>query len=139
MWRWWDTSAGAWGLLAIGVGGGIVLSYVSSPQVGIPVGVAITLTGIFLVIRAYRSKAKSKESVADTLEKARITGRLEDVSRVESEFILAKSIELEAIHGYNDLLGLFADRASGVPLNELSTRPCSQCGIPRNQRGKHDE
>jgi len=137
MWKWWDTSAGAWGLLAIGVGVGIVVSYVSSPQVGVPVGVAITVAGIILVVRAYRAKTKSRED--SQLEKPGITGKLEDVSPVESEFILAKSIELDAVHGHNDLLGLFADRASGVPLNELSTRPCSQCGIPRNQRGKHGE
>ena len=44
MWEWWDTSKAAWGLLAIGVGGGIVLTYIS-PQVGIPVGIGITVAG----------------------------------------------------------------------------------------------
>jgi len=60
--KWWDTSAGAWGLLLIGVGVGIVLTYIS-PQVGIPVGVVITLGGIFLIIRAYRGKTKYKLSL----------------------------------------------------------------------------
>ena len=65
------------------------------------------------------------------------TGRLEDVSPVETDLIIAMSIELEGRHGYNDFTGLLADRASGVPLNELKIRPCSQCGIPRNQKGNH--
>jgi hypothetical protein len=137
MWRWWDTSAGAWGLLAIGVGLGLVLTYVS-PQVGIPVGVVVTLAGAILVIRAHRAgtRPRGKKDLTGTLERPIIAGRLDDVSQADSEFILAKSIELEAIHGHNDLLGLFADRASGVPLNELSTRPCTHCGIPRNQKSQ---
>ena len=75
----------------------------------------------------------------DLLEKLKATGKLEDISPEEANLILAMSIELDSRHGYNDLTGLFADRASGIPLNELKTRPCSQCGIPRNQRGNHHE
>jgi hypothetical protein len=55
--QWWNTSEAAWGLLALGIGGGIVLTYISR-RVGIPVGVAITVIGITLVIRAYRGKTK---------------------------------------------------------------------------------
>jgi hypothetical protein len=72
-------------------------------------------------------------------ERLRINGGSESISPEDANLILVMSIELDSIHGYNDLTGLFADRASGVPLNELKTRPCSQCGIPRNQRGKHHE
>jgi hypothetical protein len=72
-------------------------------------------------------------------ERPRIDGGTENISPEDANLILAMSIELDSIHGYNDLTGLFADRASGIPLNELKTRPCSQCGVPRNQRGKHRE
>jgi hypothetical protein len=75
----------------------------------------------------------------ESLAKLKTTGTLDDISSEEANLILAMSIELESRHGYNDITGLFADRASGVPLNELKTRPCSQCGIPRNQKGKHGE
>lgn len=60
MWKWWDTSKGAWGLLATGLGVGIVLTYIS-PQVGIPVGGIITSIGILLIVRAYRGKTKYGE------------------------------------------------------------------------------
>ena len=55
--QWWNTSEAAWGLLALGIGVGIVLTYISR-EVGIPVGGAITVVGIILVIRAYRGRAK---------------------------------------------------------------------------------
>lgn len=76
---------------------------------------------------------------SDLFGKLKTTGRAEDISQGDIDVILLMSIELEGRHGYNDFTGLLADRASGVPLNELKTRPCSQCGIPRNQRGKHRE
>jgi hypothetical protein len=75
----------------------------------------------------------------DLLGKLVSDGRLENISQGDVDLILLMSIEVESRHGYNDLTGLLADRANGVPLNELKARPCSQCGIPRNQRGKHRE
>jgi cell division protein FtsL len=75
----------------------------------------------------------------EILKKLKTTGRIDDVSPADSKWIVVKGIEMIAFHGYNDVMGLFADRASGVPLNELMAKPCSYCGIPRNQRGKHDE
>jgi hypothetical protein len=75
----------------------------------------------------------------DLLEKLKATGKLENISQGDALWIVARNIEMQARHGHDDLLELFADRASGVPLNELMTRPCSQCGIPRNQRGKQIE
>ena len=84
--------------------------------------------------------ALSAESIKPgLLEKFKATGRVEDISQGDIDVLFLMSIELEGRHGYNDCTGLLADRASGVPLNELKTRPCSQCGIPRNQRGKHDK
>jgi len=135
---------GAWGLLSVGLGLGIVLTFIS-PQVGIPVGVVITLLGVILVIRAYHGKVREKfeintevdkENLIATLKGLKNTGRLEDVSPADVDLILLMSIELAGKHGHNDLTGLLADRASGVPLNELKIKPCSQCGIPRNQNSK---
>ena len=50
-------SGGAWGLLAVGLGVGGMLTYIS-PRVGITVCAVITLVGIFLIVRAYRGKTK---------------------------------------------------------------------------------
>jgi hypothetical protein len=77
-----------------------------------------------------------KENVADALEKLRQGGKLENVSRQDANWMMAKAIEMTVYHGHDDLLGLFADRASNVPLNELMTRLCSKCSVPRNQQGK---
>jgi hypothetical protein len=57
--EWWNTSAAAWGILLLGIGGGVVLTYLS-PIIGIPVGVIISLLGIVLIFRAYRHKKQSK-------------------------------------------------------------------------------
>lgn len=72
----------------------------------------------------------------DLLEKLKATGRLEDISRGDALWIMGKTILMQTSHGHDDFWGLTADRASGVPLNELMARPCSQCGIPRNQKSK---
>jgi len=137
--KWWDTSAGAWGLSFIGLGVGAVVSYVTSPQIGIPIGIVITLIGIVFIIRARHAKAE-REDITGTLEQLRIAGRLEDISQGDALWIVARSIEMQTFHGHDDLLELLADRASGIPLNELMTKPCSRCGISRNKkRGKQSE
>jgi hypothetical protein len=128
------------------IGGALEIGdWVSQPIAYALFGAAIVWT-IFTVIY-WRNRKKTKEQLValaegispDLSEKLKATGRLEDISQGDALWIMAKSIEMQAKHGYNDLLELFADRASGIPLNELMTRPCSQCGIPRNQRGKHSE
>jgi hypothetical protein len=108
------------------------------PLLGWPIVAGCLIAATALIVRGKRGRQELSSQETASI-KSKITGRLEDVSPVESEFILAMSIELESIHGWNDLTGLFADRASGIPLNELKTRPCSQCGVPRNQRGNHHE
>jgi len=110
--------------------------------VGLAVGGGLIVYG--LIKEASKEKLQvteviTKENLTAILEKLKGRGRLEDISPVEADLILAMSIELESTHGYNDITGLLADRASDVPLNELKARPCSHCGIPRNQRGKHHE
>ena len=42
-------------------------------------------------------------------------------------------------HGHSDMIGLFADRASGVPLNELLKQECIKCGTPRNKKSKEED
>jgi hypothetical protein len=64
-----------------------------------------------------------------------LKGSLDSVSLADKYFIISLSIgmSINHVHG-GDLQGLLADRASGVPLNELMTRECSICGIPRNKK-----
>jgi hypothetical protein len=72
-------------------------------------------------------------------EKLKATGRLEDISQGDALWIMGKAILMQSRHGHDDFWGLTADRASGVPLNELMVKDCSECGIPRNQRSKQSE
>ena len=98
--------------------------------VGLVVGIGLIVYGLVTNndnVVGVKTRAK---------ERPRINGGLENISPEDANLILAMSIELDSVHGHNDLTGLFADRASGIPLNELTTRPCSRCGVPRNQRGK---
>jgi hypothetical protein len=60
--QWWNTPWAAWGLLAIGIGVGGLLTYIE-PQIGIPIGIIISLTGICLIIRAYLGKYKIRISL----------------------------------------------------------------------------
>lgn len=53
--KWWETPAAAWGFLIFGLGGGGVLTYLSS-HIGMPVCGALILAGIILLVRAYRKK-----------------------------------------------------------------------------------
>jgi hypothetical protein len=96
------------------------------------VGLSMMVWGII----EWARKTRQQEHV---IEELKTTGRLEDVSQQDALWIVARGIEMQVSHGYNDIMGLFADRAHSIPLNELMTRPCSQCGIPRNQRGNHYE
>jgi hypothetical protein len=135
--KWWDTSKGAWGLLTIGVGVGVVLSLIS-PQVGIPVGVIITLAGIVLVIRAYRDKAKPKEELinnkveTENLIKNRIRpSSWKGLSEAELAQLELAVISMNLHHGHADYDGLIDDQKHGRPLNGL----CWRCGKPRFQKG----
>jgi hypothetical protein len=60
--QWWNTSEAAWGVLILGIGGGVVLTYLS-PTIGIIIGSVLSITGIWLIIRAYKNKAKKKISI----------------------------------------------------------------------------
>lgn len=68
--------------------------------------------------------------------KETLKGRMDDISPGDADLIVLMDIEMGWKHGHDDVTGLFADRASGVPLNELMGRNCSQCGMPRNKKSK---
>lgn len=108
------------------------------PLLGWPIVAGCLIAATALIVRGKRGRQELSSQETASI-KSIIAGGLEGISPEAANLILAMSIEIDVVHGYNDLTGLFADRASGVPLNELKTRPCSQCGIPRNQRGKHRE
>lgn len=135
--RWWDTAEAAWGLLAIGVGGGIVLSLIS-PQVGIPVGVIITVAGIILAIRAYRDKAKPKEElinnkveIENLIKKGIRPSSWKGLSEAEFAQVELAVISMKVHHGHVDYDGLIDDQRKGNPLNGS----CWRCGKPRFQKG----
>ena len=128
------------------VGGALQIGgWVSPPTAYVLLSAAFVWTICSLIYWRRHRKNETQATILvegispDLLKKLKTTGTLENVSPQDTRLILLMSIGVDSRHGYNDLTGLFADRASGVPLNELKTRPCSQCGIPRNQRGKHRE
>ena len=110
------------------------------PFLGWAVVIGCVITGIVLITRGRQGRnVKQKDELRALLETAHLEGKLENISEGDAYLIIAMAIELESKHGWNDLTGLLADRASGVPLNKLKANPCSQCGIPRNKKGRHGE
>jgi len=63
-------------------------------------------------------------------------GSLDNVTQQDRKLIIAFAMDMILKHGHMDIPGLLADRASGVPLNELMAGKCQQCGTPRNQKSK---
>jgi hypothetical protein len=63
-------------------------------------------------------------------------GSLNNVTSQDRALIKLMAFEMRWIHGHIDLHGLLADRASGVPLNELMGGNCQVCGMPRNRKSK---
>jgi hypothetical protein len=61
-------------------------------------------------------------------------GTIESVTSEDREHIIYLIRDMKIIHKHSDLTGLIADRASGIPLNELMQRNCSRCGQPRNKK-----
>ena len=103
---------------------------------GWPIVAGCLIAATALIVRGKRGRQELNSQETASI-RSKIAGGLEGIPPKDANLILAMSIEIDVVHGYNDLTGLLADRASGVPLNELKTRPCSQCGVPRNQRGNH--
>ena len=64
-------------------------------------------------------------------------GSFDSVTSQDRRFILSQlAMPMVWQHGHMDIGGLLADRASGIALNKLMVRNCSQCGIPRNKKAK---
>jgi len=77
-------------------------------------------------------RGEIRESVTSVVEKPE--GTLDGVTSQDRLLIQAMAIDMAIGHGYLDFVGLLADRASGISLNELMSRPCSVCGISRDTR-----
>lgn len=54
--EWWSTPKAAWGFLGVGIGGGVVITFLVSPIVGIPLGIVLTSVGIWLIVQAYKNR-----------------------------------------------------------------------------------
>ena len=102
------------------------------------VGVCV-IAGIVLIIHGKQERNAKQKQELGSQEIVSIKpqeGSLDTVTAQDRLLIEAMAMDMIITHGHMDMLGLLADRASGIPLNELMTRNCSECGIPRNQRGK---
>ena len=132
-----------------GTGIGLQMTGIVSPTVGWVVIVVSNAIGFFLVGRSLGKpetsdvdKAELHNSLLSELRRegksvetvARLKGSLDDVPAQDKLLIQAMAIDMTIAHGHLDLDGLLADRASGIPLNELKQRPCSVCGIPRDRK-----
>jgi hypothetical protein len=105
-----------------------LISYISSPQVGIPVGAVITIAGIILLIRAHRGKAKSKENPTNNeIQPSSWKG----LSEAEFAQLSAAFVSMKVQHGHTDRDGLVDDLKNKKPLNG----PCWRCGKPRFGKG----
>jgi hypothetical protein len=78
----------------------------------------------------------TKESLTKTLKGVKRTGKLENISPLETDWVIAKTLEMTWAHGHDDFFQLLAEIADDIPLSELMARPCSRCGIPRNKKGR---
>jgi hypothetical protein len=119
---------------------------------GLPLGYSnYVFTGLFFIgflaiyVNSERMKRDIRDKVYEQVKKdievlkpiEPLKGSLDSISSADRWFIVSLSIEmgLRHVHG-GDLQGLLADRASGIPLNELMARNCSVCGVPRNKQSK---
>jgi hypothetical protein len=98
---------------------------------------AIIIISLVLTDKSYKNEIQ--ENVSSEVAKQindinKLSGTLESVSPEDRNFIYHYNMEMRFQHGHSDPYGLAADRASGVPLNELMSKNCSRCGEPRNKK-----
>ena len=136
--------------LAIGLAG-IILTVLQMMYPVIPHVVGWPLVGVLAVVAficldiairrkeyerisgvGYRETTESAETRTVTPEPQE--GSLDTVTGEDRRFIVSLCLEMAIQHGHIDFNGLLADRASGVPLNQLMSKECSVCGIARNLR-----
>lgn len=124
---------------------GIIVNLQGSQLLGWPVAYWNSIFFIaffagFLAIYLNSEKIKKDiyEQIKKEIEEIRDIkpqeGSLNNVTQQDRILIMSWAQQMIFEHGHQDLNGLLADRASGVKLNELMTRNCSKCGIPRNQQ-----
>ena len=88
------------------------------------------------LFRKRRKKIKSRiASKKVQLPKVDYT-KLDTVSQEEKDLISHIGMRMMDTHGHLDLVGMLSDRANGVDLNDLMFKPCSICGVIRNQRSR---
>jgi hypothetical protein len=114
------------------------------PPLGWSVIIGCVIAGIVLIIQGKQEENDKQRQESVRQETTSIKpqeGSLDTVTSEDRRLIMSMAMDMLLTHGHMDLTGLLADRASGVPLNELMTRNCSEsgCGIPRNQRVKRRE
>ena len=106
--------------------------------------IAIVLGIISICILVFRKRRKiSKRTVNYQRQKplplpAINYEKLDSVTAQDKKFIETMGIRMMGTHGHEDLLGMMSDRANGVPINDLMSKVCSKCGIPRNRRGRKE-
>jgi hypothetical protein len=109
------------------------------PGVGWRVVIGCVIAGIVLMVESKQEEnAKQREEVhrQEMVSIKPQKGSLDTVTSQDRMLITSMAMDMILKHGHMDLTGLLADRASGIPLNELMTRNCSDCGIARNRKGK---
>ena len=126
-------------LFALAMGLVQQMTEVMPPVIGWPVVIVFVIIGIVLIIHGRRGNNVRQGKETDSLEAIANepqAGSLDTVTRQDRLLIQGMAVSMITTHGHMDLIGLLADRASGIPLNELMTRNCSDCGIPRNQKSR---
>jgi hypothetical protein len=132
------------GLLAIAVGVLQGMYPVISPIIGWLIVAALGIAAFVLCaigIRKEESERSEKQNreVGQTQERRVIEpqkGSLNNVTLQDRELIQSWALDMLFKHGHEDFKGLLADRASGIPLNELMSKNCSECESPRGQKSK---
>jgi hypothetical protein len=114
------------------------------PLVGWSLVVVCVIAGGLLIVHGRRRRSARQKQQPDKEKVGRQEipniepqgGSLDTVTAQDRTLIRSIAVGMILKHGHTDLWGLLADRATGVPLNELMTRNCSECGIPRNQKSE---
>lgn len=141
--RWFDTTPGAWAVLILSVVGGGVFSYLK-PIVGIPLLVALTVFGLWLLRRAYKIARETRITKDDTpLSVRQETQTIREIPKplipkeIEDIFFAMKvNWQVQSNHGHRDTLRIDAELKDGRSYTEVLDGNCGVCGKPRSQATK---
>jgi hypothetical protein len=109
------------------------------PLLGWPVVAGCVIAAVALIIHGRQERNVEQKQGLNSQEAISIKpqeGSLDTVTMQDRLFIDSLAIHMIIPHGHMDKLGLLADRAKGIPLNELIAMPCSECGQPRDKSGE---